>query len=122
MPLTKGLRERVEKYTAKMVPETVGARYGASKPIAVARFSANASGIVEFRELVRTVLEANNVPAGQQGVYYAFAFKCRKALFSHEGATLKDIINGLIQDFTTGKGADPRILAKIASMVLGETV
>lgn len=122
MPLTKGLRERVEKYTAKMVPETVGARYGASKSIAVARYTAWASAVTEFRELVRTVLEANNVPAGQQGVYYAFAFKCRKALFSHEGATLKDVVNGLIQDFTTGKGADPKILAKIASMVLGATV
>ena len=122
MPLVKGLRDRVDKFTAKTPADQTGARYGAVKDIAVGRFTEWASGPVEFRELVRNVLESEGVPAGQQGMYYAFAFKCRKALFSHSGPTLKAVINGLINDFTTGKGADPAILKKIATMILGEVI
>jgi len=122
MPLVKGLRDRVDKFVAKTPPDQTGARYGAVKPIAVGRFTDFASGPVEFRELVRNVLESAGVPAGQQGVYYAFALKCRKALFSHSGPTLKAVINGLIADFATGKGADPAILKKIAAMILGEVI
>lgn len=122
MPLVKGLKDRVEKLEAKMTAERVGARYGAVKELAVGRFTEFASGPAEFRELVRTVIEGKGVPAGQQGIYYAFALKCRKALFSHEGPTLRAIINGLIADFTTGKGADPTVLKQIAAMILGEVV
>jgi len=122
MPLVKGLRDRVDKFSAKTPADQTGTRYGAVKDIAVGRFTEWASGPVEFRELVRNVLEKEGVPAGQQGMYYAFAFKCRKALFSHSGPTLKAVINGLINDFTTGKGADPAILKKIATMILGEVV
>lgn len=122
MPLVKGLRDRVEKFTAKTPADQTGTRYGAVKDIAEGRFIGFASSIVEFRELVRIVLEKEGVPAGKQGVYYAFAAKLRKYAFSHSGATLEAIANGLIADFTIGKGADPAVLKKIATMVLGEVL
>jgi len=122
VPITKTLRDRTEKFTAKTPADQTGARYGAVKEIAVGRFIDYASSIVEFRELVRNVLEAEGVPAGQQGMYYAFAQKLRRYAFSHSGDPLKAIVNGLISDFSTGKGADPAILKKIAAMILGETV
>jgi len=122
MPGVKDLRERVDKYVAKTPADQTGTRYGAVKDLAVGRFTSYASSVVEFRELVRNVLNKEGVPAGQQGVYFAFAMRLRSKVFSHSGTTLKDYVNGIIQDFTTGKGADPTILKKIASMILGEVV
>jgi len=122
MPIVKGLGERVAKFTAKTAPDRVGTRYDAVKSIAIKRFTEFGSGVAEFRELVRNAIESAGVPAGKQGVYYAFALKARKAVFSHTGDTLMAYINGLIADFTTGKGADPRVLRKIAAMILGEVV
>ncbi len=105
MPMVRGLKERAEKFSAKMVPEQTGARYGAVKSIAVGRFIAGAS--------------ATREPAGQYGMYFAFIQKVRSAAFSHGGDTLKKIIEGLKQDFTVSKGADPAILDKLAKLVVG---
>ncbi len=120
MPLVKDLRERVDKYIAKTPADQTGARYGAAKPIAVARFTEGAAAIFEFRELVRNVLESKGVPSGQQGAYYGFAHIIRKLAWSHTGPTLEAHVNGVIQDFATGKGCDPTILKTIASMILGK--
>jgi len=122
MPGVKDLRERTDKFIAKTAADRVGTRYGAVKDLAVGRFTSYASSIVEFRELVRNLLNKEGVPAGQQGAYFAFAMRLRSKAFSHQGTTLKDYVNGIIQDFTTGKGCDPAILKKIASMLLGEVI
>jgi len=122
MPGVKDLRERTDKFIAKTAADRVGTRYDAVKNIAVGRFTSYASSIVEFRELVRIVLNKEGIPAGQQGPYYAFAMRIRSKAFSHSGTTLKDYVNGIIQDFVTGKGCDPTVLKKIASMLLGEVI
>jgi len=118
MPLTKGLKERTAKFTAKTPPDVTGARYAASKPIAIARHLEGAAPIAETVELARKVLEAQGVPAAQQGVYFAFVEKVRKAAFSHSGATLEKIVDGLEAQFVL-KGADPKILAVLANLIVG---
>ena len=118
MPLTKGLKERYEKYTAKTPPDVWGARYAASKGLAVKRHLSGAGPIAEIVELTRNVLESKGVPAGQQGVYYAFAEKVRKAAFSHSGSTLVKYVEGLKAYFAQ-LGADPAVLDVIAKLYLG---
>jgi len=118
MPLVKGLKERFEKYTVKTPPDITGARYAASKTIAVKRQLAGAGPIAEIIELTRNILESKGVPAGQHGVYYAFVEKIRKAAFSHSGTTLSNYIAGLKASFTQ-KGCDPTVLDTLAKLIVG---
>jgi hypothetical protein len=118
MPLVKGLKERYEKFTAKTPPDVTGARYAASKPIAVKRELAGAGPIAELIELTRNILESKGVPAGQHGVYYAFVEKIRKAAFSHSGTTLTNLVAGLKQAFTQ-KGCDPAVLDVLSKLIIG---
>jgi len=118
MPLTKGLKERYEKYTAKMAPDIVGTRYAASKTIAVKRQLAGAGPIAEIIELTRNILESKGVPAGQQGVYFAFVEKVRKAAFSHSGTTLSNYVAGLKALFAQ-KGCDPTVLDVLSKLIVG---
>jgi len=119
MPLVKGLADRVQKYVAKTPPDITGARYAASKPLAVRRHAAGAGAIAEAIELARNILESKGVPAGQQGVYYAFVEKVRKAAFSHTGTTLGNYIAGLKALFAQ-KGCDPAILDILSKLIVGE--
>ncbi|MEM1522101.1 MAG: hypothetical protein QW407_03310 [Thermofilaceae archaeon] len=117
MPLVKTLADRYLKYTRKMVPETTGARYGASKDIAVVRLIEGAGVMAGIRELARQIIETEGVPAGQQGIYFAFVQKLRKYAFSHSGSTLANIVQGVTAEFVA-KGADPAILEKLSSLVM----
>lgn len=119
MPLTKGLKERFEKYTAKTPPDVTGARYAAAKTLAVKRQLAGAGPIAEIIELTRNILESKGVPAGQQGVYFAFVEKVRKAAFSHSGTTLSNFVAGLKALFAQ-KGCDPAVLDVLSKLIVGE--
>jgi hypothetical protein len=119
MPLTKGLKERFEKYTAKTPPDVTGTRYAASKTLAVKRQLAGAGPIAEIIELTRNILESKGVPAGQQGVYFAFVEKVRKAAFSHSGTTLSNFVAGLKALFAQ-KGCDPAVLDVLSKLIVGE--
>jgi len=116
MPLVKTLSDRVQKYVAKTPPDVTGTRYGDSKPIALRRFAEGVGTITYIRELVRNLLETKGVPSGLHGMYYAFAFKLVKANYSHTGAALDKIKEGLKAWFVA-KGADPAILDEIVKLV-----
>ncbi len=114
----KTLQDRFEKFTAKTSPDVMGARYAASKDIALPRFLEGSSAMAAIIELSRNILETAGVPAGQQGVYFAFAQKARKAAWSHSGTTLQNFIEGLKAEFVA-KGCDPAVLDKIAALIAG---
>jgi len=118
MPLTKGLKERYEKYTAKTAPDIVAARYAAAKDLAVKRQLAGAGPIAEIIELARNILESEGVPAAQQGIYFAFVEKVRKAAFSHSGTTLSNFVQGLKALFTQ-RGCDPAVLDLLSKLIVG---
>jgi len=118
MPMTKGLRDRFEKFTGKTPPDVTGSRYAASKAMAVARAWEFASPVGEVVELARDVLEAEGVPAGQHAVYYAFVQKVRKAMFSHRWTTLSKIVSGL-KSYFVQLGADPALLDKLSKLMVG---
>ena len=118
MPIVKTLADRTEKFRAKTAPDRVGGRYGAVKEIAGKRYIEGAGVITAVRERVRDILEREGVPAGQHGVYFAFAFKLASKALSHAGPTLEKIATGLKQWYIA-KGCDPAILDKIINLILG---
>jgi len=118
MPITKTLQDRFEKFSAKTPPDVTGARYAASKEIALPRFLEGSSAMAVIVELTRNILETAGVPAGHQGVYFGFAQRARKLAWSHSGDTLAKFIEGLKAEYVA-KGCDPAILDKIAALIVG---
>jgi len=120
MPITKTLSDRFEKYVAKTPPDVTGARFAATKPVAVNRFIEGSSVMAAIVDATKKILAASGVPAGAYGVYIAFAERAAKASFSHEGTTLKNFVAGLKAEYVA-KGADPAVLDKIAVLITGGT-
>jgi hypothetical protein len=118
MPIVPTLSDRVTKFSAKTAPDRVGTRYEASKTIAISRYADAVSPRSAVQEAVRNILETNGVPAGFHGVYYAFAFQVLSKAFSHSGASLVKVVNGLKAKFTAF-GADPAILDQITKLFIG---
>jgi len=119
MPFVRSLKDMLEKYKAKYVPDTVGTRFNEVKDLMDARFEAASSPIVNVIEEVRNILTENGVPPALWGMYIAFGEILASKTFSHQGAVLEKIASGLKQAWITGKGADPAILDKIAETILG---
>jgi len=118
MPYVRTLRDRVEKFSAKVVAETVGARFGQVESIAKGRMLQGTSVMVTIREQTRNILEKEGVPAGNHAIYYSFAFKLASKAFSHSGGTLLKIAEGLKSWWVNTHGADPTILDKIINLII----
>lgn len=118
MPKVTTLTERYEKYSAKTTPERVGARYEASKTIAIKRMREGSSKIVSIRELVRSILDTAGVPAGQWAIYLSFAQRMASMTNSYTGPTLIRRVEGMKAGWLA-KGADPAILEKIVKLFTG---
>lgn len=119
MPYVRNLKDMLEKYRAKYVPDTVGARFGAVKSLMDARYESASSPIVNVIETVRNILTENGVPPAYWGMYISFGEILASKAFSHSGAVLEKIASGLKQAWVTGKGADPAILDKITEAIIG---
>jgi len=119
MPYVRGLREMLEKYRAKYVPDTVGTRFSQVKSLMDARFESASSPIANVIETVRVILTENGVPPALWGMYIAFGEILASKAFSHSGAVLEKVASGLKQAWVTGKGADPAILDKIIEAIIG---
>ena len=120
MPLVRRLLDRIEKYDLKYPDAaTMTARLTAVKPLMDARYEAASSPIVNVIDVVRHILEDTGVPSGLHGLYYAFGEIIAKLMFSHSGATLNKEIVGLKSFWVTAYKADPTILDKIVTALLG---
>lgn len=120
MPGVRDVRDRLEKYGLKYPDAaTMTARITAVKTLMDLRYEGASSPIVNVVDAVRSILEAEGVPAGMHGVYYAFAQMLQKALFSHSDATLGKVASGLKSYFVTAFGAEESIIDAILLAVLG---
>jgi len=120
MPAVRTFQDRVEKYQLKYPDAaTQTARLTAVRDIMLLRFEAGSAPVADAIDTVRNIVESAGVPSGQHGVYYAFAQKLVKLMFSHSGLTLQYEVAGLKKYFATGLGADPRILDQIITAFLG---
>lgn len=119
MPFVRTLRDRVEKFSAKAVPDVVRDRFGQVETIAELRVAEGMGPVVTIRELVRKVIETEGVPTGQQAIYYSFAMKIASKAFSHSGPTLEKEVEGWKAYWVTANGADPTILDKIVKLIVG---
>jgi len=118
MPISHTLEEMVQKYTAKMNPTQVGTNYQNAKTLAVNRYMEGTYEYFALTPKVKNVLWQNSVPAGQQVIYFAFAYKLQHYA-SHQGlGELDDIASALEQEFVT-LGADPTILSQVANLIVG---
>jgi len=111
--IVKGSDDMYLKFTGKTAPDRVGKRYGASKPIAVTLYGANALAIRTVVEKTRSILSALDVPSGKWGVYIAFAEKLAVKADAYSGIIPASIVEGFKAEFAL-KGADPAILDKIS--------
>jgi len=119
MPGVKRFGDMREKYELKYDGANVTTALTAVEEIKNRRYEAFSSPIVNIIETVRPILEANGVPAGQHGIYYAFAQVIQSKAFSHSGATLDSIIAGKKSEWITAHKADPTILDKIILAIIG---
>jgi hypothetical protein len=120
MPLVRKIGDRLEKYSIKYPDATtMTARITAVKPIMDLRYQAASSPIVNVVDTVRGIIESTGVPSGLHGIYYAFGQILAKLMFSHTGATLNKEVVGLKNMWVTAYGADPAVLDKIITAVLG---
>ncbi|MEM0261480.1 MAG: hypothetical protein QW733_02010 [Desulfurococcaceae archaeon] len=116
--LVKLATDMVSKYTGKMAADRVGSRYGAAKNIAISKYNANAMKFRNVIETVRGILSQSNVPPGLWGIYIAFAEKLASKAWSYAGVLPDTVVNGFIQEYSL-KGADPAVLDKLASIIVG---
>jgi len=118
MPISHTLEEMVTKYTAKMNPTQVGTNYQNASAIAVGRYEEGVFPFFAIYPKVKNILWYNGVPAGQQGIYFAFAFKLQHYAQKQGNVSLQDIVASLQQEFVT-LGAEPQILNQLANLVVG---
>jgi len=116
MGYTKNLMDRVQMFNAATAPDRVGKRYDGSKTIAINRYIAAVAPFVTVRELTRSILERNGVPAALHGSYYGFAMQLVKAAQKHFDKDLDNIVSGLKAEFAT-RGLDPTILDAISKLI-----
>jgi len=119
MPFVRTLRDRVEKFSTKVVSDVVRDRFTQVETIAKGRVAEGLSPVVNIRELTRKILEEAGVPSGQHAVYYSYAFKAASKALSHSGETLNKELEGLKAMWVTAYGADPTIIDKIIKLVTG---
>lgn len=97
MPIVKSLKDMLEKYRAKYVPDTIGARFTAVKTLMDERYEGATSTIYNVVETVRTILTEQGVPPALWGMYIAFGEILAKYAFSHSGPVLERLASGLKQ-------------------------
>jgi len=119
MGFVRSLKDMLEKYRAKYVPDTITTRFTQVKALMDARYEGAVSPINEAVETTRTILTNKKVPPAQWGKYIAFAEMLQKYAFSHSGGVLEMIASGLKSYFVTAHDCDPAILDEIAQSIIG---
>lgn len=118
MPISHTLEEMVSKYTAKMNPTQAGTRYGNSKQLAINRYEEGVYPFFANVPRVKNILGQLGVPAGKQGIYFAFVNKLQHYADKQSLQELQNIATALGQEFVV-LGADPNVLAQLVNLIVG---
>jgi len=117
MPVTP--IQQLQKYELKYSGTNVTAVLTAIKSTVMEpRYEAAVILITADREIVRRILEENDVPPGRHGIHYALGFAISSAKLSHSGPVLLRTAQALKARFVA-LGADPVIADKIISALAG---
>ena len=119
MPLYRTGVDRYAKYEAKYVPDTVGARFGQVKDIALKRAQAGLIEMATVDDLVRPILDKYGITGPARATYLGFAKKLMKHVMRHGGEAGKVFAQGLKAYYVTAMKADPTILDEIINVVIG---
>jgi len=114
--------DRVAKYAAKFVPETVAARFTQVRDVAIARAQEGLTMWSAIQELVRPILDKYGVAGPQRAVYIGYANKLAKHAFRQAGEAGVKIAEALKQYYVTAFNADPVILTEINQVIIGYAV
>lgn len=119
MPLYKSGTEMYRKYSAKFVPETVGARFGQVADIAKSRAQEGLTIVGSVRDLIRPILDNYGVGGGMRATYLAFGTALLRHVLRQKGQTATKTANGLKSYFVTSYDLNPTICDEIIQVVTG---
>ena len=111
---------RINKYIAKVDPETIKAHFQALKPSMVEQISNLFPSLYQMEVAVKTVLDANAVPMSIYPMYISFARQVWKLINKTRigGAALDNEVNILLHVWTS-RGLDATVLNQILRDVFG---
>ena len=111
--------QRFKKYSAKYVPDTVGARFGQVKDVALERAEEGLILWESIQRAVQRILDKYGVVATQRALYLGFANKLLKHMLRHKGEAGRAMAMA-IKAYYVQMGANPVILDEIINVVAGE--
>ena len=114
--------QRFAKWSAKYVPDTVGARFGQVKDVAFQRAQEGLVAWEAIQSIVRPILDKYGVTATDRAKYIGFANKLYRHILRHGGESAKKVAEGLKAYYVTFLNADPVILDEIINAVAGAVI
>ena len=119
MTLYRTGSQRFAKWSAKYVPDTVGARFGQVKDVAFNRAQEGLIAFEAIQSIVRPILDKYGITGPDRAKYIGFANKLYRHIQRHGGEAGKKFAEGLKAYYVTAMNADPAILDEIINAVAG---
>ncbi len=119
MPLYHTGQMRFKKYSVKLDPTTIGARFTQVRDVALERAQEGLITWASVQELVRPILDKYGVNGPDRAKYLGFANKLLKHISRATGDSATALASGLKSFYVTAFKADPAILDEIIQVVAG---
>jgi len=111
--------DRFSKYSAKLVPETIAARFTQVREVALDRAQEAMIKFATIQELVRPILDKHGVSGPDRAKYLAFANKLARHMERVTGPAGTKVAEGLKAYFVSAYAADPKVIDEIIEIVAG---
>ena len=119
MPLYRTGLDRIKKWKAKFVGDTIRDRINQVHDIAVERAEAGMMKFADAQELIRPILDKYEVTATDRAKYLGFANKLLKHAQRHGRGAFNKFAQGLKRYYVEAMNADPVILDEIINVIAG---
>ena len=111
--------QRFKKWSAKYVPDVIGARFTEVKDVAFERAQEGLLDWASIQDIVRPILDKYGITATDRAKYLGFANKLYRIAIRHKGEALKKGAEGLKSYYVTFLNADPAVLDEIINAIVG---